>query len=226
MKISVIIPAIDEARVIGQAIRSAQQAGANDIIVVDGGSRDSTGETAERMGAQVVASEPGRGLQQNAGARVANGDVLMFLHADCQLPEDGLNEIRDALITTSHCVGGFFRQRIEHPGRLFRFVETGNLMRARVLKWAYGDQGIYVRSNVFTEVGGFPEIAIMEDLYLMKQLKRRGSLACINSPLTVSVRRWQANGLVKQTFRNWCLLTAAHLGVSPAELARHYSVVR
>jgi rSAM/selenodomain-associated transferase 2 len=222
VKISVIIPAIDEACVIGQAIQSAHQAGASEIIVADGGSRDSTCQTAESLGARVVTSEPGRAIQQNSGSRAASGDVLLFLHADCQLPASGLDELQEALKASPLSVGGFFRQRIEHPGRMFRFIEAGNLLRARSLKWAYGDQGIFVRSTVFADVGGFPQIAIMEDLYLMKRLKRCGRLACINAPLVVSARRWQARGLVRQTLRNWCMLAAAHLGISPSVLAHYY----
>lgn len=222
MKISIVIPTIDEAAVVGQAVESAQQAGASEIIIVDGGSHDATCQVAEQLGACVISSKRGRAVQQNAGAGIATGDALMFLHADCRLPESGLDEIGHVLTASSQCVGGFFRQRIDHPGRMYRLIEAGNLVRANVLKWAYGDQGVFVRSSVFADIGGFPEIAIMEDLYLMKRLKRCGHLACVNAPLLVSARRWQAQGVVRQTVRNWCLLTAAHLGVSPTVLARHY----
>lgn len=219
--VSVIIPAIDEAVAIGAAIDSAQTAGADEVILADGGSGDATVEIAESRGAQVVCSAPGRGVQQNAGARQASGDVMLFLHADCCLPPSGLLELRQQLVRTE-AVGGWFRQRIDDPRRIYRWIEAGNDLRARRLRWAYGDQAIFVRSAVFRAIGGFPEIPLMEDLYLMKRLKSEGQMICLEPPLTVSARRWKQRGTVIQTLRNWSMLLAVHLGVSPQTLARHY----
>ncbi|MCH2201389.1 MAG: TIGR04283 family arsenosugar biosynthesis glycosyltransferase [Fuerstiella sp.] len=222
MKISVIIPAIDEAQVIGAAVDSAVCAGADEVILVDGGSQDETSEVAETHGACVLSSAPGRAHQQNAGAQDAAGDVLLFLHADCCLPEFGLSEIRRRLTDEKSCIGGYFRQRIDGSRMIYRLIESGNLLRANTMKWAYGDQAIFVRRGIFRDIGGFPEIPLMEDLYIMKQLKQRGDLICIDSPLLVSARRWENRGTIRQTLCNWSMLAAVHLGVSPAVLARFY----
>ena len=221
-QVSVIIPAINEADAIGAAIDSALSAGADEVILADGGSSDATVETARAGGAQVVASVPGRALQQNAGARQASGDVLLFLHADCCLPDSALQELRQHLAQVPSCAGGCFGQRIDDPRRVYRWIESGNQLRARMLKWAYGDQAIFVRADVFHRIGGFPEIALMEDLYFMKRLKREGGVVCLDSRVLVSARRWQERGTVTQTLRNWTMLLAVHFGVSPARLARHY----
>ncbi|MCH2212369.1 MAG: TIGR04283 family arsenosugar biosynthesis glycosyltransferase [Fuerstiella sp.] len=222
MKISVIIPAIDEVQVIGAAVDSAVCAGADEVILADGGSQDGTPAVAESHGASVMSAEQGRAHQQNAGAQSAAGDVLLFLHADCCLPKSGLSEIRGRLSKEKSCVGGYFRQHIDGSPLVYRWIETGNLLRAGMLKWAYGDQAIFVRTDIFRDIGGFPEIPLMEDLYMMKKLKQRGNLICIDSPLLVSARRWENRGVLRQTLRNWLLLAAAHLGVSPSVLSRFY----
>ena len=222
LKISVIIPAIDEATVIGAAIESAVSAGADEIILADGGSHDCTAQVGKDHGVRLISSAPGRAIQQNAAAHAAIGDVLLFLHADCCLPKSGLATIRQQLTAESSLVGGYFRQTIDDPGWIYRWLESGNLWRARTLKWVYGDQGIFVRTSIFQGVGGFPDTPLMEDLYIMKRLKRHGQLVCIDVPLLVSARRWKQFGTIRQTLRNWMMLLAVHLGVSPAVLARFY----
>jgi len=222
MKISVIIPAINEQMEIAAAVQSAITAGAHEVVVADGGSSDDTVKAAEDVGALIVMASPGRALQQNAGATQCDGDVLLFLHADCRLPEAAADNVAAALATSGGRVGGFFRQRIDHSGRIYRWIESGNRQRASRLGWAYGDQAIFVRRTVFEEIGGFPEIAIMEDLFLMKRLKQCGSLVCVDEPIVVSARRWEERGTLRQTFRNWAMLIAANLGVSPRVLARFY----
>ena len=196
------------------------------MIVVDGGSSDDTVNIARQHKAIVLTSRPGRAVQQNAGAAHADGDVLLFLHADCRLHPDAIDEVRRRMEAHSNAVGGFFRQSIDHPDRIFRILEAGNLARARLLKWAYGDQGIFVTANAFRRLGGFPELTLMEDLYLMKRLKRLGPLLAISTPLTVSARRWKQRGTIRQTLTNWSLITAAHFGISPNQLARFYPKTR
>lgn len=222
LRISVIIPAIDEAPLIGAAVSSAVRAGADEVILSDGGSRDGTPQIAQRHGARVVTTVPGRARQQNAGARAAAGDILLFLHADCCLPETGVSEIREQLTAKKACVAGYFRQRIDDPRRIYRWIESGNLLRAQMLRWVYGDQAIFVRTTVFHDVGGFPDLPLMEDLFLMKRLRTPGQLVRIETPLLVSARRWKHHGTLRQTLRNWTMLVAVHLGVSPSLLARFY----
>ncbi|WP_158520843.1 TIGR04283 family arsenosugar biosynthesis glycosyltransferase [Fuerstiella marisgermanici] len=220
--VSVIIPTLNEEANVGRAIASAIEAGASEVIVVDAGSGDQTVAVASSAKATVLHSERGRAVQQNVGADAACGDVLLFLHADCELHEDAVSEICRRLSADPTMVGGCFRQRIDAGGMRYRIVEAGNALRVRLLKWGYGDQAIFVRKDVFQKLGGFPNLQLMEDLYFMKRLKRCGRIALLRSPLTVSARRWQDRGLVTQTLRNWTLITAAHLGISPDRLARFY----
>lgn len=222
--ITVIIPALNEAERIAQAIESARAAGEGgwgcEIIVVDGGSDDET--LARAAGADLCLSAPkGRAAQQNAGAAAAHGSILLFLHADCRL-EPGALEAVQACLIDERVVGGCFRQSIDAAGLRFRLLERGNALRVRALKWAYGDQGIFVRREVFEQIGGFPEVRLMEDLLLMKKLKRAGRFRLIDARLRVSPRRWRQAGVVRQTLRNWTLLGLAHCGVSPDRLAKFY----
>lgn len=226
MKISVIIPTIDEQPHIEDAIRSAWNAGADEIIVADGGSIDRTVSLASSLGARAFSSRSGRAVQQNAGAEAASGDVFVFLHADCRLDADSLAQIRAALQNKPRCVGGCFRQSIADDRFRYRLVERGNILRVRILKWIYGDQALFVRRDVFECLGGFPNLRLLEDLYFAKSLRAKGKLIVLVAPLVVSARRWNKVGLVKQTVRNWAIITAAHLGVSPERLAKFYPRAR
>ena len=224
MRCSIIIPTLNEALQIAGAIASAQALEPAEIIVVDGGSTDDT-LAAARDADQVLTAARGRASQQNSGAAASRGDVLLFLHADCRLEPQGLGQIATAL-ADARCVGGCFRQRIDADGVRFRWLERGNSLRVRLWGLAYGDQGIFVRRDVFDRLGGFPALTLMEDLFFMKRLRREGRLALLAGPLHVSARRWQRQGVLRQTTRNWCLTALAHCGVSPNRLVRFYPHVR
>jgi rSAM/selenodomain-associated transferase 2 len=224
MRISIIIPVLNEAGQIGQLISRTRQTGADEIIVVDGGSSDGT--PAAAAGAdRVLSGSRGRARQQNAGAAAAEGDVLVFLHADCRLPAEALRQI-EAALADPRCIGGCFRQQIDAAGVRYRLLEAGNAWRVRALGWAYGDQGVFLRREVFEAVGGFPDVPFMEDLYLMKRLKSRGRFVLLPARLEVSARRWQQTGVVRQTMRNWRSIALAHLGVPLEKLAAAYTAVR
>jgi rSAM/selenodomain-associated transferase 2 len=224
MKISVIIPTLDEAERIADLIARTRDVGDCEIIVVDGGSSDDT--LAHAKTADICITVPrGRAGQQNAGATAATGDVFLFLHADCSLERNAFKAIRQAF-TDSRCVGGCFQQTIDAPGLRYRLLEWGNALRVRICKWAYGDQGIFVRREVFESLGGFPDLRLMEDLYFMKRLKRVGRVRLLDARLHVSPRRWQQAGIIRQTLRNWALITAAHCGISPNKLAKFYAKIR
>lgn len=224
MQISVVIPTLDEADRIADLIAATRSLGDCEIVVVDGGSTDGTPALAEAADVCLTAPQ-GRAVQQNAGAAAARGDVLLFLHADCRLEPGGFEAVRQAL-SDPRCVGGCFRQRIDASGLRYRLLERGNAWRVRLWKWAYGDQGIFVRRDVFERVGGFPETSLMEDLYLMKRLKREGRFELANARIHVSPRRWRQHGVVRQTLQNWSFLALAHCGVAPDRLARFYPHVR
>ena len=221
MNISIIIPTLNEADRIGQAVQRAWATGPHEVLVVDGGSLDDTVAIAERHGARVLGGVRGRASQQNLGARQATGDVLLFLHADNLLDPDGVRQIAAAL-ENGPVLGGAFQQKISASGLLYRLLERGNALRVRWLGLPYGDQGIFLRREVFDRLGGFPEVGLMEDLLLMRKLRRRARPVLLPGPLQVSPRRWQRYGVVRQTLRNWSLLLAERLGVSPDSLARFY----
>lgn len=221
MEISVIIPTLNEEAAIGQAVDRAWQISPREVIVVDGGSRDRTVELAQALPCTLLCSDPGRGIQQNLGARAAQGDVLLWLHCDCWLDSAAGREIARAL-ADERVVGGAFRQHIEAPERIYRWLERGNDLRAGWLQRPYGDQGLFARRSVFERAGGFPPVRLMEDVLLAKSLRKAGRLALLSGPIHVSPRRWQRQGVARQTLQNWVLLAGLRLGVSPDRLARYY----
>jgi rSAM/selenodomain-associated transferase 2 len=196
-----------------------------EIVVVDGGSVDGTLQRATQADL-AIAGPQGRASQQNCGADSSHGDILLFLHADCEL-QPGCLEAIETVLQNPGVIGGCFHQRIDARGVLYRSLEWGNALRVRLTGRAYGDQGIFVRRCIFERLGGFPELPLMEDLYFSKLLKREGLLCLLPTPpLRVSARRWQQNGVVRQTLRNWFLISLAALGVPPSRLVRMYRHIR
>ncbi len=220
--VSVIIPAVNEGVTIGAAIASAWSAGAEEVIVVDGGSQDETIREARQQGAAVVTTGRGRALQQNAGAAQARGEVLLFLHADSRLTPSCLSQIRAALAVHAGPVLGAFHQTVDAPGWRYRLLERGNGWRVRLLGLAYGDQGLFVRRSWFDRVGGFPEVPLLEDLMLSRRARSVGPLLLLPGPLITSARRWQRHGVVQQTLRNWSIVARYFLGADPATLRSSY----
>ena len=189
--------------------------------MVDGGSRDDTAGAAERAGARVMVSSRGRATQMNAGARAAGGEILVFLHADCRLPEDGVGQIRSVLARPG-VAGGWFPQRIEAAGALLRMGARGSNGRARWLRLPYGDQAIFTRRDVFQRVGGFPEDPIMEDAGLARRLRGAGRLEPAASAVTTGPEHWQRLGPVLTALLDYLTLGAWLIGVPPAWIARVY----
>ncbi|MGI8978542.1 MAG: TIGR04283 family arsenosugar biosynthesis glycosyltransferase [Pirellulaceae bacterium] len=222
VKISVIIPALNEAANIVRAVTSAQASGAEEVIVADGGSGDETCMLAELSGAKVVLAPRGRAVQQNAGARVASGDVLLFLHADNWLGEDAITQVRSAANRRKNKLCGAFQQKIEAFPFIYRLLERGNAERVRWFGLPYGDQAIFVTRELFDRVGGFPEEPFLEDVLLMQRLRRLSWPLLLPGPVHVSPRRWEQRGVLRQTLRNWAILTAFSLGASTQRLAAWY----
>ena len=217
--ISVIIPALDSARTVAAAVRSAPEGA--EVIVVDGGSRDDTAGEAARAGARVLTAAPGRASQLNCGARAAGGEVLLFLHADCRLPADAAGEIRRVLARPG-VAGGWFPLRIEAAGPLLRFGAGGSNRRARWLRLPYGDQAIFTGRDSFREAGGFPDDPIMEDAGFARRLRRLGRLAPASSPVITGVGHWERLGPVATALLDHLALAAWFAGVPPRGIARIY----
>ncbi|QEG42236.1 TIGR04283 family arsenosugar biosynthesis glycosyltransferase [Roseimaritima ulvae] len=222
MEISVVIPAINEAEGIAAAVDSASSQGAMEVLVVDGGSQDDTVRRAQAAGARVVTSPSGRARQQNAGAALASGQVLLFLHADNRLGPHCLEQIREAFERRPQAWGGAFRHRIDAPQWLFRCIEWGDAMRVRWRGLPFGDQGLFIRREAFEQVGGFPDEPLMEDLLLARRMRRTAWPLLLPGPVWSSPRRWQRHGVVRQTVRNWSLQVAHACGCSPDRLAAYY----
>jgi rSAM/selenodomain-associated transferase 2 len=195
---------------------AALRARGHEVIVVDGGSGDGTPELAAPLCDRVVLSRRGRALQMNAGAALARGDVLLFLHADSFLPARADELVFAALETR---VWGRFDVTIEAGTWLLGVVGRAMNLRSRLSGIATGDQAIFVRRAAFR---GFPEIALMEDIAFSKRMKRLGRPACLRAKVRTSGRRWEARGVLRTIGLMWRLRLAYFLGAHPDELARRY----
>ena len=225
MRVSVIIPTLNEAGTIERTLRWVRQASACEMIVVDGGSEDETAECARPYVDQLVAAPRGRARQMNAGARAAKGEALLFLHADT-LPPERFAELIAHALADPEVVGGRFDVRVDAPGWPFRVIGTLMNIRSRLTGIATGDQGIFVRRDVFGTIGGYPEWDIMEDLEFSRRLKRTGKIACLRARVKTSARRWQQHGVIKTVLLMWGLRLCHFFGVSPTALKTFYADTR
>jgi len=220
-RLSIIIPAVDDAECLGTtlaALARLRHAG-HEIIVVDGGSRDDTRGSARGYADRVLVAGRGRARQMNAGAAAANGDVLVFLHADSLLPGDAEAAIAHAL--TVSCWGRF-DVRLWGREWSFRIIETFMNLRSRITGIATGDQAIFVDREVFAMLGGYPEIPLMEDVAISRLLKAVARPACLRQRVVTSARRWRANGIARTVILMWRLRLAFALGADPRSLAHRY----
>jgi len=220
-KISIIIPALNEAGNIADAIVTTQANTNIEVIVVDGGSQDDTVAIAQSLGVKVISSSPGRALQMNAGAVAASGEILLFLHADTRLPADFDVMIRTAL-QRPRIVVGAFTLRIDASHWGMHLVEWGVKWRSHFWQMPYGDQAIFITKAVFQQIGCFPELPIMEDFELIRRLKRIGKIAIVPVPVITSARRWLKKGIFKTTLINQIVIMAYLLGVSPERIRSWY----
>ena len=223
--ISIIIPALDEARAIGATLDAAARVkGLAEVIVVDGGSADGPAEVARARGARVVTSARGRGAQMHAGACEARGEVFWFLHADTLAPEGAGNLIIQAL-EDPHTVGGNFSVCFDGAERSARFL-TWLYPQLRRLGLCYGDSGIFVRREAYERAGGFRAFPIFEDLDLLRALRRQGRFVQADASVVTSSRRFEGRSFAL-TFARWSCLQALYwLGADPRTLGRLYAPIR
>ncbi len=219
--ISIIIPALNEAHSLPQTLATLPAATEIEVIVVDGGSVDQTAAVAKGLGVRVIGSAPGRSRQLNCGAAAATGEILLFLHADTRLPGGFDQAIRQTL-AQPEVVAGAFHLAIDGPGWGLRWVEWGVNLRSRLFQLPYGDQGIFLRAEVFDKMGGFPDLPTMEDFELVGRLRRLGRVAIAPSAVVTSDRRWRTLGILRTTLANQVMIAGYLLGVDPQKLARWY----
>jgi rSAM/selenodomain-associated transferase 2 len=226
-RISIVIPTLNEASGIEAALVPLQalRARGHEVIVVDGGSGDSTVALAMPLADRVISSRRGRAFQMNAGAQEAAGDVVLFLHADTRLPEDADRLIFGGL-QRSNLAWGRFDIRIEGRHAPLRVVAWFMNQRSRLTAVCTGDQSIFVRRDLFQRLGGYPPIELMEDIALSKLLRRHSSLLCITSAALTSARRWETRGVWRTVLLMWWLRLRYLLGASPKQLLRLYEGTR
>jgi rSAM/selenodomain-associated transferase 2 len=223
VKLSVIVPMLNEAAAIAATLRAIRVgAPAAEIVVVDGGSIDSSVELARPLCDRLIQTGRGRARQMNAGAGAASGDVFAFVHADTEVPQSFEHDIAAAL-ADSGIVGGRFDVRLDDPAIALRVIGALISIRSRLTRTGTGDQAIFARREVFERLGGFPEIDLCEDLAFTRMLKRAGRVACLRSCVVTSARRWRGGGLVTTVLRMWTIRLLFLAGVSPARLKHLYS---
>ncbi|MCP4295683.1 MAG: glycosyltransferase family 2 protein [Proteobacteria bacterium] len=221
--ISVIVPTYNEAENIEKTIKSVLGNPNIEIIVVDGGSNDNTLSIVRNFqSVKIINSNPGRACQQNFAAKQARGEILLFLHADSILPPNFTNSIIKTLATKG-VVAGSFRFKSDHNSFGMRCLEGLINLRVGWFGMPYGDQGIFLKRKLFSTLGGFPEIPIMEDYELLKSLRSLGTIAQAQEAVTTSARRWQKLGILRTTWINQKIILAYHMGVPLETLKRWYS---
>lgn len=224
-RLSIIIPVLNEAGRIQVTLEPLQilRQNGHEIIVVDGGSHDATRSLCAPLVDRVLQSPPGRARQMQAGAALASGDILWFLHADSSVPAHADDLICDSL-AVSNTDWGRFDVALDNDHALLRCVAWFMNQRTRLTGIATGDQGIFIRRPLFESIGGFPDVPLMEDIRISRALKRHGRPSRVETPLGTSSRRWKKQGIARTILTMWSLRLAHFAGVSPERLARFYSV--
>jgi rSAM/selenodomain-associated transferase 2 len=220
-EISVIIPTLGEEAALEACLKGLFATGVEECLVVDGGSGDATVKVASRYATHVLVAQGGRALQFSAGAAQATGRILCFLHADTTMPADWREQVLE-VIDLRGCVAGAFRLGLEGDRWAWRVIEAGANLRSRWLGLPYGDQALFVRTDVFTAMGGFRPLPFMEDVEWVIRLRRFGPLGLTRGRVTTSPRRWEREGIIRTTLRNNLALLGYFIGVEPSTLHQWY----
>ena len=219
MSLSIIVPMLNEAASIGATLSGLRDLGA-EIIAVDGGSSDKTSEHAAPLAHQLLHAPRGRARQMNAGAAATQAEFLLFLHADTTLPTAADQLICNAL--THGADWGRFDVRISGNSRWFPVIATLMNLRSRLTGIATGDQAIFVKRSAFEQIGGFPDLPLMEDIVLSQRLKQLGRPACLDQKVVTAGRRWEKHGILRTILTMWWLRLRFFFGADPKQLAIEY----
>jgi rSAM/selenodomain-associated transferase 2 len=223
MPLSIIIPVLNESECIEKNLDRLQplRSSGVELILVDGGSTDNTISLSEGKIDKLVQSEPGRAIQMNAGANVASKNILLFLHIDTQIPKDVITIIQQALKNSTK-KWGRFNVRLSGENVSFRVIEKFMNWRSCLTGIVTGDQTLLIERDMFNQVGGFPEIPLMEDVEFSKRMKHLSRPICLSEQVTTSSRRWETNGILRTVLMMWTFRLAYFFGVSPARLHKIY----
>jgi len=225
-RVSIIVPVLNESAGINDLvahIRATDTERISEIIVVDGSADGETLRAIQDSSVVRVKSDKGRAKQMNEGARAARGSILLFLHADTELPEAGLSLIATAMDRNRFAAGGAFDLGIKSARPAFRLIESMASLRSRITRVPFGDQALFMRSEYFRAIGGYRDIPLMEDVEIMRRIRKKGNKICIiPHKVLTSPRRWEKDGILCCTVRNWLLQLLYCLGAAPSRLARWY----
>jgi len=226
MHLSIILPVLNEDKNLSRTLKSLQsyRKQGHEIIVVDGRSEDTSMDIARALADHTLQTNPGRARQMNAGAAIATGDLLLFLHADTRLPGTAIDQIQ-ALFDKQQSAAnlwGRFDVRLSSDKIIFRVVEKLINLRSRLFSIATGDQAIFIQASLFRRINGFPEIDLMEDIAISRRLRRHTSAACLSAQVITSSRRWEKQGVIATIVLMWKLRLLYFIGISPSRLAKMY----
>ncbi len=224
-RISIIIPTLNEEQVLATTLASLQNKNNLEVIIVDGGSRDSTLALAKKIECIIISSPKGRSRQMNRGAAEARGEVLLFLHADTLLP-DSFPELILEAVRQPKFAAGAFSLAIDSPRKSLSIIAWLANLRSRLLHLPYGDQALFMTNGMFKDLGGFPELEIMEDFIFMQKIKRKGKVIILSECVLTSARRWQNMGIIRTTLTNQLIVCGHYIGIPSAILAGWYRRMR
>lgn len=219
--VSIIVPVLNEENGLSVLLPSLANQENAEVIVSIGECKDGSLDLANRFCSKVISTNSGRANQMNEGAKAASGQILLFLHADSRISKNVAGKIAE-VCRRPGVIGGALRLRIDSPRFSLRLIGWGANQRARYLNLPYGDQGIFIRKEVFEEIGRYPETPFMEDLQLVRKMARRGKLVILDEEILTSARRWEKYGVFRTTGTNLLLVSLYFLGFAPATLKRWY----
>ena len=225
MKVSIIVPTLNEELVLKKTLTQIQELSPHELIVSDGGSTDKTTPIAQKFSHRVVTGSPGRAMQMNAGADQATGDLLLFLHADNRLEPESYQKMLECM-KIPKWIGGAFTLCIESDKWSINLINQLANIRSRYFGLVYGDQGVFVRAEVFKNMNGFSPIPIFEDLDFYRRLKKKGPVNLLKEKAHTSSRRWVKEGIAFTTARNILIALLFGLGFPPHRLTKWYLDIR